>query len=187
MAHTKFSRHPTYADILTSHQDLAYRKKVAGGIERHAIRVIPGEATSRMTTSTWQLMPEIHVHLTHNYNPSLQDYSDCASASAHINTTISSHNDKLCTKNAVMFMSAAYQMANVRNQRKRLWSQGHPERRLKKNEKPNEEQKAITIADDVADGRATELQVQQLPTIQHTLALSHIYNELIPVDNGIFA
>jgi hypothetical protein len=102
---------PTYADILTSHQDLADCVKGAGGIvfmqdktqsiERHSIHVIPSESTSEMTAYTWELLMQlIGLHLTHHYNPSLQGYSDCTSASAQINTTISSHNDKLCTKNA---------------------------------------------------------------------------------------
>jgi hypothetical protein len=102
---------PTYADILTSHQDLADRLKGASGfvlmqdkvqsIERHFIRIIPGEATSKMIAYTWELLKQlIRLHLTRRYNPSLQGYSDCTSASTNINTTISSHNDKLYTKNA---------------------------------------------------------------------------------------
>jgi hypothetical protein len=71
-------------------------------------------------------------------------------------------------------------MANVRNPRKILWSQGSLERRLKKN-KTTEEQEAIAIADAFADGRIAELQGQQLQMIQHTFTPSHIYNELIPV------
>jgi hypothetical protein len=53
---------PTYADILTSHQDLADRGKGADGIvfmqnktqsiERHSISVIPGKTTSRMIVET---------------------------------------------------------------------------------------------------------------------------------------
>jgi hypothetical protein len=39
-------------------------------------------------------MQLIGLHLTRHYNPSLQGYSDCKSASAQINTIISSHNDK---------------------------------------------------------------------------------------------
>jgi hypothetical protein len=62
-------------------------------------------------------------------------------------------------------MAAAHQMANAQNPRKIIWLQGHPERRLKKNEKLTEEQEAITIADAVADRRVAELQGQQLPTI----------------------
>jgi hypothetical protein len=77
-------------------------------------------------------------------------------------------------------MSAAHQMANILNPRIILWSQGHPERRLKKNKKATEEQEAIVIEDAVADGCVAELQSQQLPTIQHTFTLSRIYNELIP-------
>jgi hypothetical protein len=52
---------------------------------------------------------------------------------------------------------------------------------VKKDDKPTEEQEATAITNAVADGRVAELQGQQLPTIQHTLTLSHIYNELIPV------
>jgi hypothetical protein len=88
-------------------------------IERHSIRVIPGKATSGMIAYTWELLMQlIRLHLMRHYNPFLQGYSKCTCASAQINTTISSHNDKLCTKNAGLFMSAAHQMANVQNPRK---------------------------------------------------------------------
>jgi hypothetical protein len=72
-------------------------------------------------------------------------------------------------------------MANVQNLRKILWSQGHPERRLKINKNPTKEQEAIAIADAVVDGRVAKLQGHQLPTIQYTITLSHICNELISV------
>jgi hypothetical protein len=144
---TKF---PTYADILTSHQDLVDCVKGAGGIafiqnktqstERHSIRVIPGKATSGMTAYTWELLMQlIGLHLTRQFKPSLQGCSDCTSASVQIKNTISLHNDKLYTKNAGLLISAAHQMANIRNSRKILWPQEHSEQRPKKNKKPTED------------------------------------------------
>jgi hypothetical protein len=79
-------------------------------------------------------------------------------------------------------MLVAHQTTNAQNLRKMLWSQGHPERRLKKNEKPTEEQEAIAIVDAAvdaaADGSVVELPGQQLPTIQHTLTLYSRHIEL---------
>jgi hypothetical protein len=122
---------PAYDDILTSNQDLADCEKEAGGIvdvhdktqfiKRHSICVIPGKATSRMTAYAYELLMQlIRLHLIRHCNPSFEGYSDCTSAFAQINTTISSHNDKLRTKNAGLLMSAAHQMANGKNLRKIL-------------------------------------------------------------------
>jgi hypothetical protein len=97
---------PTYADILASHQDLADRRNKVGwhcihvknvqSIKRHSVRVIPGKFTSGITAYTWELLMQlIELHLTRHCNPSLTSYS----AIAHINTSISSHNNKICTKN----------------------------------------------------------------------------------------
>jgi hypothetical protein len=59
----------TYADILTSHQDLADRRKDTGGIvftqdktqsiKRHSICAIPGETISGMTAYTWKLLMQL--------------------------------------------------------------------------------------------------------------------------------
>ena len=127
-------------------------------------------------------MQLIGLHLTRFYDPPLQGYSDCTSASAQINKTMRSYHNKLCTKDAGLVMSAAHRMTNVKLiPRQVLWSQGHPERRLKMGDTATEQQEAIAIADAVCEGKQAVLLGKQLPTIMHSLSLSHIFNELIPI------
>ena len=184
---------PTYGDLLTSHNDLADRGKGAGGIvfmqdklksiERISLRIIPATSTRGMTAYSWELLMQlIGLHLTRFYDPPLQGYSDCTSASAQINKTMRSYHNKLCTKDAGLVMSAAHRMTNVKLiPRQVLWSQEHPERRLKMGDTATEQQEAIAIADAVCEGKQAVLLGKQLPTIMHSLSLSHIFNELIPI------
>ena len=83
-------------------------------IERISFCITPAISTRGLTVYSWKLLMQlIGLHLTHFYDPPLQGYSDCTSASAPINKTMRSYHNKMCTKDAGLVMSAAHRMTNV--------------------------------------------------------------------------
>ncbi len=102
-------------------------------IKHISLRITPTTSTRGMTVYLLELLLQlIGLHLTRVYEPPLQGYSDCTSASIQINKVMRSYHNKLFTKDAGLVISAVYRMTNVKLILKQvLWSQGHPERRLK--------------------------------------------------------
>ena len=134
-----------------------------------------------MNAYAWELVTQlIALHFT-AYMPSHHVLtSDCKSAIARTNQALSTRNDQLGNTKGGIFSSGAHQFTNPFCPRKFIHTKGHPEDDPQRKNNPSIRDKAICIADAVADGSEAKLGGIVFPTHRHQLVLTEILDELIP-------
>ena len=148
-----------------------------------AVRITSSVPLPGMNAYAWELVTQlIALHFT-AYMPSHHVLtSDCESAIARTNESLASLNDRLVNTRCGIFASGAHQFSRPLAPRKFIHTRGHPENNPDRSRNPTMRDKAICIADAVADRSKATLGGRTFPTERHSLDLRDILPELIPAE-----
>ena len=146
-----------------------------------AVRITSSIPLPGMNAYAWELVTQlVALHFT-AYMPSHHVLtSDCTSAIARTNESLASLNDRLVNTRCGIFASGAHQFSRPLTPRKFIHTRGHPENNPERSRNPTVRDKAICIADAVADRSKAKLGSRTFPTDRHSLDLQDILPELIP-------
>lgn len=186
----------TRADLLQPYSHLQDKAAGGGGIiltadstHHHNIPLgihISMDMPERgMNAYIWELLTQlVALHLIKEYSRKIPFQSDCCSAIARTNHALASYNDTLVSTKAGLLPSCMNLFSCTHDPRILTHVPAHPENNEERRTHPSPQDKAIFLADAVADGhnRSGEacLGTHRLQYRPYTLTLRHIYNELIP-------
>ena len=137
-----------------------------------------------MNAFAWELVTQTAALHFVQYMPSYHVLtSDCKSAMARTNRSLATTNDQLANERGGIFATGAHQFANPLYPRQFIHTKHHPERFENRRNNPTLRDKAICIADAVAENSEAKLGTRTFPTRRHSLLLTDILPELIPAEH----
>lgn len=185
-----------YYDIITAESELNCIGLGSGGMvflphgydESHhtpdAVRIHSPTPLPGMNAFAWELVTQTAALHFIQHMPSYHVLtSDCKSAMARTNRSLATTNDQLANERGGIFATGAHQFSSPLYPRQFIHTKHHPERFEERRNNPTLRDKAICIADAVAENSAAKLGERKFPTRRHSLLLTDILPELIPSEH----
>ena len=182
------------ADIITPERELRNHGKGAGGIvflppgydeTKHTpdgIRIECDHPEPGMNAFYWELVTQLIALHFAKYQPDhLVLTSDCTSAIAITNQSLRTHINRLPNARGGVLASGVHWFADPYYYRHFIHTQCHPERHKARREKPTIRDKGINMGDAMAGKTKAGLNGIPYPMYRHTLKLTDLFKEIIPV------
>ena len=182
------------ADIITPERELRNHGKGAGGIvflppgydeTKHTpngIRIECDHPEPGMNAFYWELVTQLIALHFAKYQPDhLVLTSDCTSAIAITNQSLRTHINRLPNARGGVLASGVHWFADPYYYRYFIYTQCHPERYKARREKPTLRDKGINMGDAMAGKTKAGLNGIPYPMYRHTLKLTDLFKEIIPV------
>ena len=185
-------------DLLTSEYDLRQHGTGAAGVVfippgykeggpniPSAVQISLARPAPGLNAFVWELAAQtIALHFTKYLNPlHLVLTSDCTSAIARTNHALRTRHNQLINARGGAIVAGAHAFASTTHPQRFIHTRGHPERDKKRRDNPTLRDKAMSMADAVADRTKAKLGEKTFPMHRHELKLDDLFTEIIPANN----